>query len=54
VENHGVETGDNEGGSDMDPHLHWRMTRAMGEAEEETEGGEQQECKRGEVGGHQL
>jgi len=37
VENHGVETGDNEGGSDMDPHLHWRMTRAMGEAEEETE-----------------
>ncbi|KAI9454191.1 hypothetical protein F5148DRAFT_1151771 [Russula earlei] len=35
--NHGVEAGDNEGGRDMDPRLHWRMTRAMGEAEEEWE-----------------
>jgi hypothetical protein len=32
---HGLETGDNEGGRDMDPRLHERMTRAMGDAENE-------------------
>ncbi|KAH9991954.1 hypothetical protein BJV74DRAFT_884738 [Russula compacta] len=36
VENHEVGAGDNEGGNGIDPHLHWRMTRAMGYAEEET------------------
>ena len=36
VENHEVGAGDNEGGSGIDPRLHWRMTRAMGDAEEET------------------
>lgn len=35
--NHEVETGDNESRSDLDPRLHWRMTRAMGNAEEEME-----------------
>lgn len=35
AENHEAETGDNESGSDLDPRLHWRMTRAMGDAEEE-------------------
>jgi hypothetical protein len=34
---HEVETGDNESGSDLDPRLHWRMTRAMGDAGEEAE-----------------
>jgi hypothetical protein len=37
AENHGVETGDNESGIDLDPRLHWRMTRAMGDADEEAE-----------------
>jgi hypothetical protein len=37
VGNHEVETGDIESGSDLDPHLHRRMTRAMGEAKEEME-----------------
>jgi hypothetical protein len=37
VENHEVETGDNESGNDSDTRLHWRMTRAMGDAEEETD-----------------
>lgn len=37
AENHEVETGDNESGSDLDPRLRWRMTRAMGDAEEEME-----------------
>ncbi|KAF8483390.1 hypothetical protein DFH94DRAFT_679935 [Russula ochroleuca] len=37
VGNHEVETGDTESGSDLDPHLHRRMTRAMGDAEEETD-----------------
>jgi hypothetical protein len=35
AENHEVETGDDENGSDLDPRLHLRMTRAMGDAEEE-------------------
>jgi hypothetical protein len=35
AENHEAETGDNESGSDLDPRLHLRMTRAMGDAEEE-------------------
>jgi hypothetical protein len=35
--NHEAETGDNESGSDSDPRLHRRMTRAMGNAEEEME-----------------
>lgn len=35
AEDHEVETGDNESGSDLDPRLRWRMTRAMGDAEEE-------------------
>jgi hypothetical protein len=35
AENHEVETGANQSGSDLDPRLHWRMTRAMGDAEEE-------------------
>jgi hypothetical protein len=34
---HGLETGDNEGERDMDPRLHGRMTRAMGDAENEME-----------------
>ena len=34
---HGLETGDNEGGREMDPRLHERMTRAMGDAENEME-----------------
>ena len=34
-ENHEAETGDDESGSDLDPRLHLRMTRAMGDAEEE-------------------
>ncbi|KAF8504308.1 hypothetical protein F5888DRAFT_728909 [Russula emetica] len=38
AENHEVETGDNESGNDLDPRLHWRMTRAMGNAEEESDG----------------
>lgn len=37
VGNHEVETGDIESGSDLDSDLHRRMTRAMGDAEEETE-----------------
>src|SRR5258707_2235306 len=37
AENHEVETGDDESGSDLDPRLHWRMTRAMGDAKEKTE-----------------
>jgi len=37
AENHEVETGDDESGSDLDPRLHWRMTRAMGDVKEETE-----------------
>lgn len=37
---HGVEVDDIEGGSDMDAHLHRRMTRAMGDAEEEDSGSE--------------
>ena len=37
LEHHGVETDDIEGGSDMDARLHRRMTRAMGDAEEEVE-----------------
>ena len=37
AENHEVETGDSESGSDLDPRLRWRMTRAMGDAEEEME-----------------
>lgn len=37
VGDHEVETGDSGSGSDSDPHLHWRMTRAMGDAEEETD-----------------
>ena len=36
-EHHGVEADDIEGGSDMDVRLHRRMTRAMGDAEEEVE-----------------
>lgn len=36
-EHQGVELDDIEGGSDMDAHLHRRMTRAMGDAEEEME-----------------
>ena len=35
AENHEAETGDNESGSGLDPRLHRRMTRAMGDAEEE-------------------
>lgn len=38
VGNHEVETGDSGSGSDLDPRLHWRMTRAMDDAKEETEG----------------
>jgi hypothetical protein len=34
---HEVETGDSGSGSESDHHLHWRMTRAMGDAEEETD-----------------
>jgi hypothetical protein len=34
---HGLETGDNEGEREMDPRLHERMTRAMGDAENEME-----------------
>jgi len=34
---HGLESGDNEGGREMDPRLHERMTRAMGDAENEME-----------------
>ncbi|KAH9055130.1 hypothetical protein EDB83DRAFT_2521340 [Lactarius deliciosus] len=37
LEHHEVEVDDIEGGSDMDARLLRRMTRAMGEAEEETE-----------------
>ena len=37
VQNHEVETGDNESGNDLDPRLLRRMTRAMDDAEEETE-----------------
>jgi hypothetical protein len=37
LEHHGVEADDIEGGSDMDARLHRRMTRAMGDAEEEVE-----------------
>jgi hypothetical protein len=37
VENHEVEADDPDGGSDTHHRLHWRMTRAMGDAEEETE-----------------
>ena len=37
VGHHGLETGDNEGGREMDPRLHERMTRAMGDAENEME-----------------
>jgi hypothetical protein len=37
AENHEVETGDDKSGSDLDPRLHWRMTRAMGDAEGEME-----------------
>ncbi len=37
VGGHGCETGDNEGGREMDPRPHWRMTRAMGDAENEVE-----------------
>jgi len=37
AENHEVETGDDESGSDLDPRLRWRMTRAMEDAEEEKE-----------------
>jgi hypothetical protein len=37
AENHEAETGDNESGSDSDARLYWRMTRAMGDAEEEAE-----------------
>ncbi len=37
AENHEVETGDNESGNDLDLRLHRRMTRAMGDAEGETE-----------------
>ena len=35
ADDHEVETGDDENGSDLDPRLHLRMTRAMGDAEEE-------------------
>jgi hypothetical protein len=37
LEHHGVEVDDIEGGSDMDARLRRRMTRAMGDAEEEME-----------------
>ena len=37
VGDHEVETGDSGSGSESDHHLHWRMTRAMGDAEEETD-----------------
>ena len=37
LEHHGVEADDIEGGSDMDARHHRRMTRAMGDAEEEIE-----------------
>jgi hypothetical protein len=40
LKHHGVEVDVIEGGSDMDAHLHRRMTRAMGDAEEEDSGGE--------------
>jgi hypothetical protein len=40
LEHHGVEVDDIEGGSDMDARLHRRMTRAMGDAEEEDSGSE--------------
>ena len=51
AENHEVETGDNESGSDLDPRLHRRMTRAMGNAEEEMEGSDGANASAEEWGG---
>ncbi len=51
AENHEVETGDDESGSDLDPRLHRRMTRAMGDAEEEMEGSDSANASADEWGG---
>jgi len=51
AENHEAETGDNESESDLDPRLHWRMTRAMGNAEEEMEGSDGADASADEWGG---
>jgi len=48
---HGLETGDNEGGREMDPRLHERMTRAMGDAENEMEEVDSGSESEGEWGG---
>ena len=51
AENHKVETGGNESGGNLDARLHWRMTRAMGNAEEEMEESDGADASADEWGG---